>query len=244
MSAPIASVTVVAVINDRVPDTACLERYAAVMADCSIDFDLILIANGVDIEMALALKTLVATVPDILVVFLAEPMHDDLARLVGVEHVAGDYVLFCDPIEDDPGLLPALFARLREGYDLVVADRGPPLSERSGLSRRLVTFYGWLYRQLAGVPLNVQPTGLRMLSRAAALYVSGRPEAELLIRARSMGHGFPAVVVPLPPRPRPAFRPIHFSWPKGIGLLLSISTMPLRGASYAALVGGGTVGAV
>ena len=238
MSAAVASLTVVAVVNDRVPDTACLERYVIVLKDCAIDFDLVLVANGVDVDAALALKTLVAATPDTMAVFLAEPVHDDLARLVGGEHAVGDYVLFCDLMDDDPALLPPLFAPLREGYDLVVADRGPEISERSGLGRTLVALYGWLYRRVAGVPLNVQPTGLRVLSRAAALYVSGRPDAELLVRARWVGNGFPAVVVPLPPGTAQASRRIRYSWSKGIGLLLSISTMPLRGASYAALLGG------
>ena len=219
MSAAVASLTVVAVVNDRVPDTACLERYVTVLKDCAIDFDLVLVANGVDVDAALALKTLVAATPDTMAVFLAEPVHDDLARLVGGEHAVGDYVLFCDLMDDDPALLPPLFAPLREGYDLVVADRGPEISERSGLGRTLVALYGWLYRRVAGVPLNVQPTGLRVLSRAAALYVSGRPDAELLVRARWVGNGFPAVVVPLPPGTAQASRRIRYSWSKGIGLL-------------------------
>ena len=78
-----------------------------------------------------------------------------------------------------------------------------------------------------------------MLSRTAALYVAGRPDAELRLRARAVGTGFPALVVPLPHNPAQAAQPIRHSWSKGLGLLLSVSTMPLRGASYAAALGGG-----
>jgi hypothetical protein len=239
MTPAIASLTMVAVVNRLVPDAACLERHAGVLAGCVTDFDLVLVANGVDEAASLALKALVATVPDTLAVFLAGPVHDDVARLVGCEHAISDYVVFCDPLLDDPALLPALLAPLREGYDLAIADRGPEGRERSLSARILAPVYGALYRRFAGVPLSLQPTGLRVLSRTTALYVSGRPDAELLLRARSIGPGFPATTVTLPPRPLPAPPGIGYSWSKGIGLLLSISTMPLRGASYAALAAGG-----
>src|ERR1019366_2436907 len=60
-----------------------------------------------------------------------------------------------------------------------------------------------------------------------------------LLRARSVGPGFPARLVTLPPRPAQTPQGVGYSWSKGLGLLLSVSTMPLRGASYAALLAGG-----
>ena len=171
-------------------------------------------------------------------VFLAEPVHDDLARLVGIEHSVGDYILFCDPTEDDPALLAPVLAPVHDGYDLVVADSGDYVRPGSRMERSTVAAYGRIYTLVTGAPIDLQPTGLRVLSRAASLYVAGRQDAELMLRARRLGHGFPATTVPIPPQPaRPRTGRSH-TWSKGIGLLLSVSALPMRGASYAALFGG------
>ncbi len=239
MTEPLASITLVAVIDRDVPDAATLARHAEALATCAIDVDLVLVANGVDAATALALKCLVAETPDCMAVFLAEPVHDDLARLVGIEHAVSDHVLFLDPRHDDPADLPALLAPLRDGYDLVVGERAAEPPARGPVERVLIALYRRLYTASTGVPLTLEPTGLRVLSRAAALHVAGRPQAELLLRATTIGTGFPAITVTLPPRATPARAGLHHSWSKGIGLLLSASAMPLRGASYAALLGGG-----
>ena len=238
-SSPLASVTLVCVVGDHPPDAPALERFAAALTGLVTDFDVILVVNGAVAEAALHLKSLIAVTPDATAVFLAEPVHDDMARLVGIEHAVGDYILFADPLRDDPGALPQLLAPLRQGYDLVAADRGEEGPPRPPVEQALVSAYQSVYRWIAKTPLDLQPTGLRVLSRAAALYLAGRPDAELRLRARTIGTGFPAIVVPMPPNPAQSNQQIRHSWSKGLGMLLSVSTMPLRGASYAAALGGG-----
>lgn len=233
------SLTVVAVVGDVVPGRAALERFGAVLQGCAADFELVLVANGAGAGATLGLKRLAGVVPDLTVVFLAEAVHDDMARLVGIEHAVSDYVLFCDVLQDEPGTLPALLAPLRDGYDLVVADRGDERPFRSVLDRVLIRAYGWVYRRITGGVFDVQPTGMRVLSRAASLNVAGRPDAELRLRMRTIGTGFPATVVRVARAPGPGCRQAGHAWSKAVGLLLSASTLPLRGASYAALFGGG-----
>jgi hypothetical protein len=235
----ITSLTVVSVVKDRVPDSACSERYAAVLEKFAIDFDLVLVANGTAAAESMALKALVASTPDTMAVYLAQPVHDDMARLVGGEHAVGDYVLFCELARDDPALLPDLLTPVQEGYDLVIADRGPERPGRTPLERVLVAIYVQLYRVFGGTPIALYPTGVRVLSRAAVLYVFGRADAELLLRARSIGDGFPAKLVPFPTGPAVTPRGVGHSWSKGAGLLISSNALPLRSASYAALLGGG-----
>ena len=122
----------------------------------------------------------------------------------------------------------------------MVAERGDEREGRSGLEQRLIGLFGAAYSRMTGGVFDVQPTGLRVLSRAAALNVAGRADAELRLRMREIGAGFPAttVVVQAPARKRGVRRMGH-GWSKGVGMLLSASTLPLRGASYAAMAGGG-----
>jgi hypothetical protein len=237
----LTSLTVVSVVKDNVVDLAVFDQFIAVLEQQAIDFDFVLVSNAVNAELALRLKALVAAVPDTTVVFLGERVHDDLARLVGIEHAVGDYLLLCDMTSDDPATFPSLLAPLGVGYDLVIGDTpGSFMPTRSVSTRILYRLYIHLYAAMTGVELERRPTGLRVLSRSAALFLAGRPNSELLVRARNIGNGFPATAVTLMPKMvPPQLEPqVSHSWSKGIGMLLSVSTMPLRGASYSALLGG------
>lgn len=240
MSPLLVSLTVVVVVEEETVPWQTLARLADVLQLQCTDFDLVLVANGVDTAASLRLKEFVSSEPDTTVVFLSSRVHTDLARLVGTEHAVGDYVLFFDPAEHDASALPALLAPLREGYDLVVGEASDLVVQRHAWSYMLFETYLRLYRRAAGVELERQPSGLRVLSRAAALFVASHPNGELLLRARNIGSAFPATSVGislLGPIVKQA-RTEGKDWSRGLSLLLSASSVPLRGASYVAVLGG------
>lgn len=238
---PLTSLTVVTVINDDVVTSEIFGRFVSILEQVAMDFDFVLVANALGTDEALKIKTLVSSVPDTTAVFLGEHVHDDLARLVGIEHAVGDYVMFCDMASDNPDAMLPLLAELRIGYDLVIGEiPGARPSRRSFGTQFLFDTYARLYAAMTGTHLERKPTGLRVMSRAAALFLAGKPNAELLVRARSIGPGFPVTSVPLTAEAAVLKRgTVHgHSWSKGVAMLLSASTLPLRGASYAALLGG------
>jgi polyisoprenyl-phosphate glycosyltransferase len=240
MSLLLPSLTVVIVVNRTVASSDSLAQLANVLEQQVANFDLVLVANGVDTDTGLRLKELVLSEPDTTVVFLSETVHDDLARLVGIEHAVGDHVLFFDPGEHDASMVPAILAPLRDGYDVVAGVIPELLVERRPLSRLLFETYLLMYRRMTGIEMERHPSGLRALSRAAALFVAGRPNGELLLRSRNIGSGFPATSVTVPlakPFVRHAWTEGK-DWSRGLSLLLSVSTVPLRGASHIAMLGG------
>ncbi len=241
MTPLLPSISLVAVAGPAAPHQAELEQFAATLGRTAVEFEMILVANGAGglaDETTLALKALTAAVPDLTVVFLAERVHDDVARLVGIEHAVGDVVLFCDVHRDEPADLLAVLEPLRDGYDVVFADRPAP-GPRSLIRRLLQEQYCTLYARITGASLSMAPTGLRVFSRAAALHVAGGPAAELRLRARDIGPSFPALAVPLLAYRDGGRGQARRALTDGIGLLLSASALPLRSASYAALLGGG-----
>jgi hypothetical protein len=240
----LGSITLVAVLqgartdvpHGTVPEASAIMRYADALARCAADVEIVLVASGVSAGTALMLKAFASTIPDLTVVFLSQSVHDDVARLVGIEHAVGDAVLFADVMRDDPADLPSLLGPLCDGYDLVIADPAGRSAHKAGRRRALV--YPTLFRLLTGTVLERRPTGLRVLTRAASLHVSGRPDAEMVLRARTLGPTFPAKLISLPPGRRPPAPSARHTWAQAIGLLLSTSALPLRGASYAAALGG------
>jgi len=243
MNQALSSITVVIVVNDSLPDAGRFDRLADVLlAEQVADFDFVLIANAVDAALTLDLKDLVSRMPDTAVVFLNQRQHDDVARLVGIDHAVGDFILCTALAEEEIAALPALLAPLRQGYDLVVADpsEGRVVIRRPATSKALLTGYLLLYRALTGLEMEDRPTGLRILSRSAALFVGAHPAAELMLRSRDLGPGFPVAVMPALPRGVMSHRqsPLGRSWSAGVRMLLGTTSLPLRAATYLGLVGG------
>jgi hypothetical protein len=240
--AQISSMTVVVVVrNGPPPSLALVEQLSAALEELSVDFNYVFVANDIDATTGLKLKALVAAVPDLTVVMLGETVHDDVARLVGIDHAIGDFVLFCKPTPGEIEILPRLIRPLSDGYDLILGiGAGGVVAERSRLSHLLFPVFRGVFRIITGYAFEERPTGFRVLSRAAALFVASRADGEVLVRSRSIGPGFPSLVVDLPNSPVVKDRRIEFmgGLAKGLRLLITTSTMPLRSISYIGLAAG------
>jgi hypothetical protein len=228
------------VVRDRCPDRALLDRLAEALGGLAADFNVVIVANGTTNEVSLELKSLVATVADLTVVFLGTRHHDDIARLVGIDQAIGDFVLFCTPTPAEIASLPALLAPLAQDYDVVAG--APPQAAgptESLLTRASYRVFQALFQRLTGFCFEAQPTGFRVLSRAAALYVATNALGEVLIRSLSLGPGFPATVVALaePSGARPEAR-LSDRMSRALRLLLTSSALPLRLSSLIGLAGG------
>lgn len=241
MVSRLTSLTLISVVNDLVADTNAFDRVTATLEQHATDFDFVLVANAVDQETTVRLKDLATQIPDLTVVFLGDKVHDNVARLIGIEHAVNDYVLLYDMARDNPVILPALLGPLDDRLDMAVGNPAGQNMPRHGYAyRALFGVYSRIYAAMTGVELGRIWTGPRALSREAALFILSRPNAEFLLRARDIGSGFVSRVIPLPPAPSPP-PPVNrrHSWSKGLAMLLSVNAKPLRVSSYAALVGGG-----
>lgn len=244
-AAPIApgvrltSATLVLVADKVCPDRQLVQNFVERLHDLFVDVEIVVVASGVAPDVARDLKLLVEHVPDCLVVFLAEPAHEDVARLVGIDHAVGDHVVFATPTAAEERSIAALVAEVGSGADLVTAI--PRTSEKRGLYERLlVKAFGGVLRLTSRTEFELRPATLRVLSRAAALYLISRREGELMIRAHSLGAAFPSAQVtidaeePQPVRSRSLRRDLS----RGVRLITTGSASLLRASSYLALFGG------
>lgn len=235
----LTSATLVLVADRGCPDSALVESFVERLHGLFVDVEIVVVASGVSPEVGRDLKLLVEHVPDCLVVFLAEPAHEDVARLVGIDHAVGDHVVFATPTAAEERSIAALVEKVGNGFDLVTA--APSTCERRGLYERLlVNGFGVFMRLASRTQFELRPATLRVMSRAAALYLVSRREGELMIRARSLGAAFPSAEVkvdaadPQPSRPRSLRRDLA----RGVRLMTTGSASLLRASSYLALFGG------
>ncbi|MCS3731649.1 hypothetical protein [Bradyrhizobium betae] len=241
MIAILSSVTVVIVVRHVTFEQRLFDRLIETLHDRFHDVETVIVANGVSADESVRIKTAAETIPDCTVLFLSEEVHDDVARLLGIDHSISDYVLFATPLQSQIDALPAMIVPLHQGNDVVIGEsEGGVMSARGTISATLFDAFRGLYRLLAGVPYEAQSPTFRIFSRAAALYIANRRDGEVLVRARSLAQGFPSVIVPVEDSTRvpvPSVSP-RIAVAKALRLILTGSATPLRLTAYLGFGGG------
>ncbi len=239
MAQPYPSVTVVLVARAECPPVQVLDAFAQRLERLFVDVEFVIVANEVAPKTSLELKHLSDELPDSLIIFLGDRVHDDVARLIGIDHAVSDFVLFATPTIKEAEALTLLEPALRAGCDVVIGQ--PPARPRRGaLNGFLFSIFQGLFRWTTGKVFEDEPATLRILSRPAALYVATRKEGEVLVRSRSLGSGFPSAEVPLPEdgSARREKRSLRRDLARGTRFITTGSTTLLRASSYLALLGG------
>lgn len=233
------SVSVVLVVRQHCPSLSLLETFAERLEALFVDVEFVIVANEASSAVSLELKNLSDRLPDSLIVFLGDQVHDDVARLIGIDHAVSDYVLFATPTEAEAASLEHFAGPLRAGSDLVIGRR-PGGTSRGPINRMLFAGFRAVVRLTTGRQFEDQPPTFRVLSRPAALYVSTRREGEVLVRSRNLGAGFPSAEVQLPRDPDlyDSKRSLRRDFSRAARLITTGSSGLLRASSYLALVGG------
>jgi hypothetical protein len=228
------------VVDDAVPDAAEMEAWGEALARLFTDTELIVVANGVTGEVALALEALACVTPDLTVHFLADRIELDTARLVGMDMAIGDWVLLAELGPHRLDALPELVAPVRKGYQAIsLRNQNEPApgswAVRLARAARNRLYFALTKRKV----LNPEPR-MRLYSRAAALYIAGSPEGEMLLKTQTVAGGFPSIAGQVPGLSPDTERAVHWgiAGSKAVQDLLRASALPLRLASLVALTSG------
>jgi dolichol-phosphate mannosyltransferase len=212
---------------------------AETAAELAHDSEVVLVAADLSDHSALALKHLVETLPDSACLFLAGPADLQTLLLAGVDNAVGDYVFICEARESDAAALRALAPAMAEGVDIATAfdpAYEAPATIYAAGRRTFMRLFG----QLAGYELAADGEHAQLMSRPAALFKATQPAAELILRARRVGAGFPARVIeaPMARGGEPAERGLFQGLTRALTSTLAVTAAPLRLASFMALLSG------
>jgi hypothetical protein len=241
MAPTLTSVTAIVLVRENLTTIKDISRLSETLAVYFTDVEIVLVANGVPPEWVVDLARIVETIPDCTVVFLNNEVHDDIARLLGIDHAISDYILFCTPLSFEIDALPKMLAAVAAGRDLAIGDANYGIAvERGTGSAFMFWMFRTIYRLMSGRTYERDPPRFRLLGRVAALYIALRSDGEVLIRARSLGPGFSVATIDVPAGPEMTGRraPIRKSVSKALRLILTGSTLPLRATSYLGMLGG------
>jgi dolichol-phosphate mannosyltransferase len=138
-----------------------LETSLKTLTDC---FEIILVDDRSPDNWWSHLTGLQERYPSVQGVRLSRNYGQQIAITAGLATAKGDYVVVMDcDLQDSPSLIPELYAKLQEGYDLVLAKRVE--RNHSGFRLLAAKLYFGLLSKLADEPIDGSYGAFSMLSR-------------------------------------------------------------------------------
>jgi hypothetical protein len=237
----LSSISVIFIVRDTPLDLAVTERLLGMLAAAFADIETVIVANAVSAAVSVQLKRASELLPDCTVLFLTDEVHDDIARLLGIDHAISDHVLFATPLQDQIDALPEMIELLRQGNEVVVGEGdGGVVMSRGWFFMATFNLFRHVHKLATGRSYEALSPAFRAYSRAAALYIATRRDGEVLIRAPALGQGFPSATIVTKSSVLFPIRSMSFRMAvsKAVRLLLTGSSAPLRLSSYLGFGGG------
>jgi dolichol-phosphate mannosyltransferase len=187
-STPALSV-VVPLFDEEALVPVLVARLARVLDGLAVDAEVILVDDGSGDGTLAAVARAHAADPRFVGVALSRNFGHQLAITAGLAHARGGAVVVMDgDLQDPPEAIGPLWARLREGYDVVYAVRA---SRPEGLLKR--TAYRAFYRLLGrlvsiDIPLDAGDFGI--MSRRVVDQLNAMPERRRFVRGLRAWVGF------------------------------------------------------
>jgi dolichol-phosphate mannosyltransferase len=101
-----------------------VRRVSAAVSTISDDFDIVLVDDGSINDAWLTIGNLARSDPRVRGVHLSRNFGQHVAITAGLDHADGNWVVVMDAdLQDRPEVIPELYAKAREGYDVVFVNR-------------------------------------------------------------------------------------------------------------------------
>lgn len=210
-------------------------RVKAAVKDLPAGLEIICVDDGSSDATLDGLMRHRETSPEIKIVALSRNFGKDIALTAGLDHAAGDAVIPLDAdLQDPPELIPRLFEKWREGYDVVEARR----ATRGGdsLSKRKTA--GWFYRifnLLSTRPIPENVGDFRLMDRKVADAVRRMPETNRFMKGLFAWVGFRRTTVDYDREDRSEGATKWNFWKLfnfAVDGIVAFSSLPLRVWSY------------
>ncbi|MGB9715884.1 MAG: glycosyltransferase family 2 protein [Thermodesulfovibrionales bacterium] len=157
-----------------------------------------------------------------------------IALTAGLDYAKGDTIIFIDgDLQDPPEEIPKLYAKFKEGYDLVYGIR---TKRQDNIFKKIPSYlFWWILRKFSDVNMPQGQTMLRIMSRRIADVIREMREHARFIHGMMAWAGYTASTVEIKHNPRLKGK-TKYNLPGMFKLafhaVTSFSTVPLRLATY------------
>ncbi|HEY8924268.1 MAG TPA: glycosyltransferase family 2 protein [Polyangia bacterium] len=165
------------------------ERLSAVFAALAVDHEIIFVNDGSPDDTEAVLAALAARDHHVLAVEHARNFGSQNAFLSGMELATGDAVVLLDgDLQDPPEVIPALYEKWRQGYDVVYGRRSR--REMSPLMSFACRMFYRIFRGVSYVPIPVDAGDFSLMDRRVVDQLLALPETDQFLRGLRAWVGF------------------------------------------------------
>jgi polyisoprenyl-phosphate glycosyltransferase len=172
------------------------ERLTKVFSEMGVDWEIIFVDSGSpDRETPEVLERIAAEDRKVTVVTHSRAFGSQSGYSSGMRISTGDAVILLDgDLQDPPEMIPEMFARWREGYEVVYGERitreGPAL-----MNAARKAFYR-VFQRTAYVPMPVDAGDFSLIDRKAVDAINAMPEKHRFVRGLRAFVGYRQIGVP------------------------------------------------
>ncbi|MEN9577089.1 MAG: hypothetical protein RJA70_98 [Pseudomonadota bacterium] len=232
---------VIPVFNEEPVILELHRRLGEFLGSLDVTWQVVFVDDGSKDRSIEMLRQICKDEPRYALVALSRNFGHQLAITAGMDYAQGDAVVVMDAdLQDPPSVVADMYAKYKEGFDVVYAVRNRREGESFFKKATAALFYR-LLRRLAGVPIPVDTGDFRLLSRRVVIAMRALRETNRFVRGMVAWVGFNQTAVHYD-RPERFAGETHYPLGKMIRFaldgIMSFSTSPLRVAIYLGVLAG------
>ena len=181
---------VIPIYNEEANIPALYQRLRTVVEQMGVSYELIFVNDGSRDRSLELLRTLAAQHPRVRYIDFSRNFGHQIAVTAGLDLSRGAAVAIIDAdLQDPPELLPALYQKLGEGYEVVYAKRRTRQGESKAKKLTAKLFYRLLTR-ITSISIPVDTGDFRIISRKVVEALKRMPEQNKFIRGQISWIGY------------------------------------------------------
>jgi polyisoprenyl-phosphate glycosyltransferase len=181
---------VIPVYNEEANLMALYHRLRLVLSEITPSYELIFVNDGSTDQSLALIKELAGQAPEVKYIDFSRNFGHQIAVSAGLDMAAGDAVVIIDgDLQDPPEVIAGLYARWRQGYEVVYGRRRQRPGE-SATKKFTASFFYRLLTRITHIPIPVDTGDFRIIGRKVVEALKQMPEKQKFIRGQISWVGF------------------------------------------------------
>ncbi|MFC1810391.1 glycosyltransferase family 2 protein [Patescibacteria group bacterium] len=174
--------------QDNIPELH--ERLKKASLQISHDYELIFVNDGSTDDSLNKLKELVKHDPNAFYINFSRNFGQQIAVAAGLDHCLGETAVIIDgDLQDPPELIPDLYKKHKQGFNVVYAKRSKRKGE-SFFKKITAKIYYRVFRWIASIDIPVDTGDFRLIDKKVIENLKKMPEKTKFLRGQSAWLGF------------------------------------------------------
>jgi dolichol-phosphate mannosyltransferase len=181
---------IIPVFNEEKNVALLHQRLTEVIQKISGSYELVFVNDGSRDQTLQLVKGIAATDPHVKYINFSRNFGHQIAVTAGLDYCGGDAIVIIDAdLQDPPELITEMYAKMKEGYDVVYAKRKSRQGETFMKKLTAKVFYRLLQR-ITSVNIPVDTGDFRIISHKIVKVLKQMPEQQKYLRGQIAWAGY------------------------------------------------------